>query len=223
MTTTPTPQESPSSKRSKGLAFGLSAGLVGGTVAGMVFGIPGLSSAATDTEPAALVQQVDDTATTTTDEAPEPGEKLRELLQELVDGDTITADQADAVTAHLVENRPDRSDRPGHRGPGGRFGRAAVSEAVTDLLGIDGDDLRQQLRDGSTLADIAAANGVEVQALIDTLVDEAEARVATALESGKIDQTKADDITSQIEDKVTDLVNGERPQRGDVPVDDPEG
>ncbi len=215
MKNSPTPPNPTSPTRSrKGLAFGLSAGLIGGTAAGLVLGVPGLTGAASDAgEPAALVQQVDDTVAPTDVPADrEPGDRLREVLQDLVDDGTITASQADAVTEHLVANRPDRG---GHHGPRGRFGRAAISDAVTDLLGIDAETLRDQLLEGNSLADVATANGVDTQTLIDTLVDEAEARVATALEEGRIDEAKAADITSQIEDRVTDMVNRDRPVRGD--------
>jgi hypothetical protein len=35
------------------------------------------------------------------------------------------------------------------------FGRGVASEALTDLLGIDAEELRTQLRAGATLAEIA--------------------------------------------------------------------
>ena len=59
----------------------------------------------------------DDTTTddTTTDDETEarlePGVRLRESLQELVDDGTLTSEQADTVATFLVENRPER--RPG--------------------------------------------------------------------------------------------------------------
>ena len=153
----------------RGLTIGLAGGLLAGTAAGLVFGVPGLSSAASDvaSTPAALVQQTDETdpAVPADDpadapDAPEMGTRLRETLQPLVDDGTITAEQADAVTAQLVENRPERGEGEG-RGPGGHrsgpgmFARGVGSEALTDLLGIDAQELRTQLRDGATLAEIA--------------------------------------------------------------------
>lgn len=200
-------------KRSKrGLTFGLTAGLIGGTAAGMVFGVPGLSGAADDaSQPAALVQQVDDAPVT--DAAREPGDRIREVLQALVDDNTISAEQADAVTAHLVENRPDRGDR----GPRGRHGRLVAAETVIEVLGIDAETLREQLRDGNSLADVATANGVDPQVVVDALVDEAEARLATALEEGKIDEARHAEITAELDERITARVNGERPDRGDRP------
>lgn len=219
--------------RKFGTAFGVTAGLVGGTVAGMVFGVPGLSSAAaTSDSPVAVVQQVDEPVSDEAGENREAGTRLREMLQALVEDGTLTADQADKVTEHLVENAPKRGDRDGRghrRGGHGRFGRLGGSEAVTDLLGIDADALREQLKDGQSLADIANGAGVDTETLIDTIVDEAQARVDRALEEGKIDADKAADISAKIEDRVTTMVDrtfegrGGRPGAPGVPTADTEG
>ena len=101
----------------KGIGIGLAAGLLGGTAAGLVLGVPGLSGAAADTGavagPAAIVQQVDDAPVD--EAAAQPGERLRTVLQPLVDDGTIDAAQADAVTEQLMQKRGDRGDR-GDRG-----------------------------------------------------------------------------------------------------------
>lgn len=212
------------SGKRRGLTIGLAGGLLAGTAAGLVFGVPGLSSAASDTTsvaPAALVQQTDDTEPTEavdSADAPEMGTRLRETLQSLVDDGTITADQADAVTAHLVENRPEGGGHGGPGGgPGGRHGglmggaAGVASEALTDLLGIDAQDLRSQLRDGATLAEIATAQGVEVQAVVDELVGELTERVDNAVENGRIDQAEADEKLAEAEAKITEMVNNGRP------------
>jgi polyhydroxyalkanoate synthesis regulator phasin len=212
----------PTSRRSRrGLAIGLTGGLLAGTAAGLVFGVPGLSSAA----PAAFVQQADETDPPTEDASAEMATRLRDALQALVDDGTITAEQADAVATHLVENRPERGEfgggeghggegRGGHRGGPGMFGRGVASEALTDLLGMDAQELHQQLHDGATLAEIAADQGVEVQAVIDELVAEVTERVDNAVENGRIDQAEADEKLAEAEAKITDMVNNGRPERG---------
>ncbi len=226
----PTPDPATPSGKRRGIAVGIAGGLLAGTAAGLVFGVPGLTSAAsTDVavSQAALVQQTDETDTTTdetdtsTEDAPaEMGTHLRESLQELVDSGTITSLQADAVTAHLVENRPERGDfgvgegHGGHRGGPGMFGRGVASEALADLLDIDGEELRTQLRDGATLAEIAGDQGVAVQDVIDELVAEVTERVDNAVENGRIDQAEADEKLAEAEAKITDMVNNGRPERG---------
>ena len=210
----------------RAVAAGLTLGVIGGTAAGLVFGVPGLTSAASSdvaAQPVAIVQQVDETDPLAPADAPaEAGTRLRDSLQSLVDDGTITGEQADAVTAYLVENLPERGGRgegqrggPGEgrgegRGPG-LFGRGVTSEALTDLLGLDAQELRQQVRDGATLAEIATAQGVETQAVVDELVAELTERVDNAVENGRIDQAEADQKLADAETKITDMVDNGRP------------
>lgn len=127
------------------------------------------------------------------------------------------------MTEHLVANRPERGDfgkgdrgMGRHGGPGrpGHFGGGEFSATVTDFLGVDAETIRAELRDGASLADIATANGVETQALIDALVDEAEAKVAAAVEDGKVEADKAAEFSTDLEARITDMVNGVRPDFG---------
>ncbi len=225
-------------KNKKGLAVGLTAGLIGGTAAGLVLGVPGLSGAASNDNPAALVQQVDEPAGDETDEPDdttdvrpdrEPGTRLREMLQPLVDDGTLSADQADAVVAHMVENRPERD---GPRGPGrggpGRGHRGAHLETVTELLGIEAETLRAELQGGATLAEVAEANGVATDELVAALVADAMERIDEAVAEGKITAEEAAEKEAQLTERVTARVNGERPERPDrpgdaAPSDDAEG
>jgi len=188
----------------KAVATGLTAGLLGGAAAGLIFGVPGLTSAAS---PSAVVQQADETD----DDAPAEGERMRELLEELVVAGTIDAGQADAVTEHLMENRPDHGGRhgEGRRGPG----RLAMSETVSELLGLDNGEIRDQLRDGASLADIATANDIDPQALVDALVAEAQVRVDEAVANGRVDEADVAEKTADLEERISDFVNGERPGR----------
>lgn len=233
---------SPKAGGRRGLTIGLAGGLLAGTAAGLVFGVPGLSSAASDTTsvaPAALVQQTDEndpTIPADPADAPEMGTRMREQLQPLVDDETITDAQADAVVEHLVAGRPDRGEfgqgPGGHGGPGGRhggpFGRGLgdASQAVTDLLNLEPQELMTQLRDGSTLADIATAQGVEPQAVIDALVAEAKTHLDEAVTDGRMDQAEADQKLADATTRITDRVNNGRPERSgpngdDAPVDAP--
>lgn len=221
------PQQPRSSGRRRG-AIGLAGGLLAGTAAGLVFGVPGLSSAAPSdvAVSAAVVQQVDESDPASgAPSAQEPGERLRETLQALVDDGTLTAEQADAVAAHMIENRPERGDRAGegergHRGGPGMFARGIGSEVLTDLLGLDAAELREQLRDGATLAEIAEAQDVDPQAVVEALVGELEERISSAVESGRIDQADADEKLAEAEEKITDMVENGRPDRGGIDTED---
>lgn len=213
------------------MGIGLAAGLLGGTAAGLVLGVPGMSSATADTgtvvTPAAIVQQVDDAPV---DEAPaddaaaQPGERLRSVLQPLVDDGTIDAAQADAVAKQLMEKRGNRGEPEfgGERkfGGEGKFGgerkfggqgKFGGSEVVTDLLGIDAETLRAELQAGSTLAEVATAQGVTVDVLVDAIVDQMQERVDAAVEAGKITADEAAEKLAEAVERITAKVNGGAP------------
>jgi polyhydroxyalkanoate synthesis regulator phasin len=215
--------------KQRATALGLTAGLLGGGAAGLLLGVPALTSAAGDGV-AVVAQQDDttddtttddtttddttsDTATddTTSDEATadhEPGERIRAALQDLVDAGTITTEQADAVAAHLAEQLPARG---GHRGgrPGGHG--AFDGEVVAGLLGITPEALRDALRDGSSISELAEANGVEIQTVIDALVAEAREHVQLAVTAGRLTQAEADEKLADITERITEMVDRSRP------------
>lgn len=206
MNNTTTPAPAAGTKRAT--TIGVAAGLVAGGAIGLVATVPSLTNAAADdgddgdAAVVALQDDTDETTDETADERPEVGERLRETLQELVDDGTITGTQADAVTEHLVESRPERDGRVKRRVA---VGRRVAGNAVAEVLGIDTDTLRSELVDGKSIADIAEANGVDVQTVIDALVADAESRLDTAVERG-LDEDRAtarlERLTERIEEGV---------------------
>ena len=102
------------------------------------------------------------------------------MLQALVDDGTLTSAQLDAVVSALDAAGPMRGEMPGGfgdhggRGDHGRGGRGFGLDAAATALGLTADELRTELEGGSTIAEVAQANGVEVQAVIDAMVAEAD-------------------------------------------------
>ena len=198
-----------SSRRGRrGTILGVSAGVLGGGLVGLAMTLPSFTSAATDTTTDTTTDPAADTVVVESDERPEAGTRLRETLQALVDEGTITAEQADAVTEHLVENRPEREGR-GHRGghPG------MDGDVVAELIGIDAAELRTEIRSGRSIADIAEANGVDVQIVIDALVEEAQGHLDLAVENGRLTEDEAAEKQADLTERITARVNGERPTR----------
>ncbi len=200
-------------------AIGVGAGLLGGGAVGLLMVMPSLSSAATTTEPTDTTVVVEDTSDagieTAEDIAPDRGARLREVLQPLVDDGTITAAQADAVATQLAESFPGRGGPGGgHHGPGGLGGWAFDGEVLADLLGIDVATLRTELQSGSTIAEIAAAHGVDAQTVIDALVAEAKSHLDLSVSNGRLTQEEADAKLAELTERITDRVNNGRPERG---------
>lgn len=201
------------------LVAGVGAGLLAGGAIGFAAGVPNLTSAATPAvvdEPVETTTDTDTETDTSTDDSEvgrqATGERLRERLQPLVDDGTIDAMQADAVSTFLAD---EWNDRPGrHGGPGHRAHPLIESvDTAVEILGIDAETLRDELRSGSSLAEIAEANGVDPQTLIDALVAEAEAMLDQAVADGRIDADRAEERRTDLDERITALVNGERPER----------
>jgi hypothetical protein len=227
------------------VSTGLLAGLVAGTGAGLILqqtGLAGASNApsaavvddetsSTDpatTDPDATDTTTDDTTTddTTTDDANDPrpdrGERLTEVLQPLVDDGTLTDDQLAAVISALeAAGPPEGFGRHGH-GPGGRIGIRFGLDAAATALGVTVDELRAELQDGSTIADVATKQGVDVQTVIDALVAEATTRLAERVSAGHLTQDEADTRVAELTARITELVNNGRPARPERPFDEVE-
>lgn len=110
------------------------------------------------------------------------------------------AQEADDTT---TEERTERQEARAER-------KAEKVETLTSVLGISEEDLQAAREDGQSVADIAAAQGVDLQAVIDALVDNAQARIDAKLAAGDIDADRAADKLESLEERVTARVNGER-------------
>lgn len=85
------------------------------------------------------------------------------------------------------QNQDRQGPRRGHHGP--------KLEAAAQAIGIEVDALREALRNGQTVAQVAQANNVSVDTVVDAMVQDAR-------------------------EHITAFVNGEKPER---PADAPEG
>lgn len=119
--------------------------------------------------------------------------------------------------AEVVEREglPDRGGRGGPGGPGGPHGeRGEGLEAAAGAIGITTDELRTALLDGQTIAEVAEANDVDVQTVIDALVAEANEHLDEAVENGRLTEAQASERAADLEERITAHVNGERPAGG---------
>ncbi|MDZ7674431.1 MAG: hypothetical protein U5K30_05125 [Acidimicrobiales bacterium] len=145
--------------------------------------------------------QTVDTTESTEAQRPEPGQRLTDALAPLVDDGTITQEQADAVVAAIEEARPERMRGPGHRFP--------ILEDVIGVLGIGAEELRDAIADGRTLAEIAEANGVEIQAVVEALVETYEERIDRAVEDGRLTEDEAAEKRADATERAEAVVDGE--------------
>jgi hypothetical protein len=166
---------------------------------------------------------IDDAADRLGVEPSELSEALREALKSRVDA-AVEAGRLTEAQGEALKERIDSGETPllfgglGRHGLGhfGGFGHFGKLEAAASYLGLGEDELREQLGDGKTLAEIAEAEGKSVDGLVQALVDEAEAKLDDAVADGRLTQAQADEIAEDLEERMTDLVNGElrRPHFG---------
>ncbi|WCK54017.1 hypothetical protein PP175_22300 [Aneurinibacillus sp. Ricciae_BoGa-3] len=80
------------------------------------------------------------------------------------------------------------------------------NQQLLTLLNVDATTLQQDLKAGKSLADIASAQGVDEQKVIDLLVSQQSQRLDQALQSGKLTQDqvtkKKADLQSEIKNRV---------------------
>jgi hypothetical protein len=88
-----------------------------------------------------------------------------------------------------------------------------AGDVVTKAIGIDRATLRKDLGAGRTIAEIATANHVEPQAVIDALVAAAKAKLDAAVTAGKITADRAAKIEARLPDRIAKLVNDWHPKR----------
>jgi hypothetical protein len=215
-------------KKQLGLAALGLAGLTAGAGAGLVL-TGGSGGAAAQTSPTAPDTTAPDSSAPDTSapdstdaDTKDPGSWLQDALAPLVADGTITQDQADAVVAALQEARPDRGPGfgPGRHGPFG--GRGFGLEAAADALGVTEDELRTQLRDGKSIADVAEAEGVDIETVKVAMLEAFRSHEQEHVDSGRLTQDQADANIAAFEDRLDDIVTKTRPDRPDAPGGDEE-
>ncbi|MBP1632530.1 MAG: hypothetical protein H6Q11_818 [Acidobacteria bacterium] len=153
----------------------------------------------------AVEESAADDETALRDEGPVRS-RILEWLTPLVDDDTITQEQADAVADTLADHLP-------RLRAGLMRGLHAVDDAA-DFLGMTGRELVEALRDGATLADLAEDHG-GADALIDHLVGLVEVHLDQAVADGRLTEEEAAERLAEATERITALVNGELPMLGD--------
>jgi ribosomal protein S20 len=133
------------------------------------------------------------------------------LLASVVAASALAGGATFGVTA--VAGAQSGDDRPPAEAgrPGGHRPKL---DAAAQALNLSVDDLRSKLRDGKTLAQVAADQNVDKQKVIDAMVADATAHIDQAVQDGKITADQANERKSNLQERVTRLVNEGPPERG---------
>jgi DNA-directed RNA polymerase specialized sigma subunit len=93
---------------------------------------------------------------------------------------------------------------------GGMFGD---NEKLADLLGLSTDELKAAIKEGSSLSAIAEKQNVDVDDVIDLLVSSMTEKLEAQLEEGKLTDEQYETRKTELENRVTQMVNGEHPEK----------
>jgi glucose/arabinose dehydrogenase len=129
---------------------------------------------------------------------------LANRVDAAVESGRLTKAEGDALKARINSGEVPLFGL-GHRG-GPHFHMHKL-KAAADYLGLTQAQLRTQLRDGKTLAQIARDRDKSVDGLVDALVAEATDQLDQAVEDGRITQAQANEMKAGLEERITDFVN----------------
>lgn len=92
-------------------------------------------------------------------------------------------------------------DGPMRGGPfrGGHQGLVKVTAELTDL---SEDEVVAALEEGQTFAEIAAAEGVEAQEIVDAALTEAETRLQEAVDAGRLSEEQVDQMLERLAEEL---------------------
>ena len=152
----------------------------------------------------------------------------QEIMEQLREGTTLTTvienagGDASAVIAEVQAESDSRIEELfttefdfSGRNPGGLRDRVRdgvmgeLATAVSDATGLELVDIMQQVRDGATVAEIITDNGGDVDAVIATVVDAVTTAVNERVASEELTQENADTILENLEETVTNWINGD--------------
>lgn len=98
-----------------------------------------------------------------------------------------------------------------------RLRRGVVSsllDIVTEETGLTAQEIFQQVRDGATLTEVIESNGGSVQNVTEAVLAEAETVLAEAVAEERITQERADEILTNLETRLPEILNREFELRG---------
>ena len=144
---------------------------------------------------------------------------LKKALENRVDA-AVAAGRLTKAQGAELKQRIESGDVPFFGGPGlgmhhhmfGMLGRGL--DAAASYLGLSEAQLRTQLENGKTLADVAKAQDKSVDGLVDAIVADAKQHLDAAVKAGRITKSQEDTILSDIKARTTDFVNGKAPHFG---------
>ncbi|HZG17201.1 MAG TPA: hypothetical protein VE710_19650 [Candidatus Bathyarchaeia archaeon] len=139
-------------------------------------------------------------------------------LAEAVKAGKLTQEQADKMSDNAAEKIKSfiENTHPGKGFGGGGF-HLKNNEELLKLLNLTADELQEALKAGKSLAEVAEAQGVSTEDVIDLLTTQREEQLDQAVEEGKLTKEQADQKKENLEETIKKMVESKR-DKGDTAV-----
>ena len=123
---------------------------------------------------------------------------------------------ANAQTGEGTElTQEERQERRAERQANREARRAERVAVLTEALGVGEEVLDAAREAGQSIADVAAANGADLDAVIAAIVDSKTAHIQEHVAAGDITQEEANEKIAGLAERVTERVNTAPGERGD--------
>ncbi|MBC9785171.1 DUF2680 domain-containing protein [Heliobacterium chlorum] len=121
----------------------------------------------------------------------------------------VTSDKATQMKANLkdritaaVERKADPSKANGKRGMiGNHF------QKVTEILNMQPNELKDEMKAGKSLAEIAQSQGIAPEDLKAKMIEAAKQNIDSLVQQGKMTQEKADQVKQGLEKRIDGMIN----------------
>lgn len=126
------------------------------------------------------------------------------VLEQAVDEGWLTEEQAEQKRERMAEGFPGRGGKGlRDRHPGAVF---HGMEIVAEQLDMTRQELMAEVRDGKSIADLAAEKGVDTQAIVDAIIADTQEHLNEAVADGRLTQERADWMLEQARENVPEML-----------------
>ena len=139
-------------------------------------------------------------------------EELQTAFDEARD-ETIDEKVAEGL---LTEEQAERLQERGFPFAGGRMGhgRGQVMDAAAEVLGMTQEELKDELKDGNSLAEVAETQGMGVEDFKTAFLDQVQADIDAKVADGTLTQEQADRLSEGLEERIDNIVNAQPGEGG---------
>ncbi|MYD95402.1 MAG: hypothetical protein F4Y02_17340 [Chloroflexi bacterium] len=139
---------------------------------------------------------------------------LDEKAEALVEAGRLESDQVDDYKANAEQRVRDwlNGEYEGKRGKGrGRLGGKPVGliAIVSEQTGVSVEDIRAKLAEEQSLADVIEEAEGDQAAVIDAAMEALETRLTAAIESGRVDSDKADELRDGMRQRIESALDAD--------------